>query len=382
MTSGSPSAPLHVWHVRNSDRLGGPERLLLDQFAACSDDVRMTLSVFAREGAPNPVLDESLRRGLATHRIQQAHSFDWRVPGRLRRALEAEQPSVLASHDYKADVVVRRVARQLGLPRVAIVHGYTRENMKVRLLERWSRRALRDVDAAVVVSDALALQLMRAGVPPERIHQIPNAINADQVVAAATAGGAAVRTELGLPEGEPVFLSLGRLSPEKGQDILLQAFTRWQQQGGAPKARLLMVGDGALRAPLEARVRADKTLRSRVHFAGWRGDPHAFLGAADALVLPSRSEGLPLALLEAMAVGLPVAATRVGQMARVLEEGRYGALVDPENVGALASALPELLGSAAREAADEAAAHVRAHYSTEEQTLALEDLYREVVSGA
>jgi glycosyltransferase involved in cell wall biosynthesis len=368
--------------VRNSDKLGGPERLLLDQFAVCSEDVRMTLSVFAKEDEPNIVLDEAAIRGFATHRIKQTHSFDPRVPGRLRQALEEGQPSLLVSHDYKADVVVRRVARQLGLPRVAIVHGYTRENLKVRLLERWSRRALRDVDAAVVVSDALALQLLRAGVPPARLHQIPNAINADAVAAAATAGGPGVRAEFDLPAEEPVFLALGRLSPEKGQDLLLDAFALWQRQPDAPQARLLLVGDGALRPALETRIHGDKLLRSRVHLAGWREDPHAFLGAADALVLPSRSEGLPLALLEAMAVGLPVAATRVGQMPKVLEEGRYGTLVDPDDVEGLAQALPELLGAAAQEAAHEAAAQVRAHYSTEEQALALEDLYRDVVGGA
>ena len=379
VTPRSSTAPLHVWHVRNSDRVGGPERLLLDQFAACSEDLRMTLSVFAREDEPNALLKEAAARGFATHRIAQTHSFDWRVPGRLRRALEEQKPALLVGHDYKADVVVRRVARQLRLPRIAIVHGYTRENLKVRLLERWSRRALRDVDAAVVVSEALHAQLAAAGVPAERIHRIPNAIDADAVEAAASTGGSGIRDEFDLPTDAPVFLALGRLSPEKGQDVLLEAFGTWQRREGAPRAVLLLVGNGALRDRLEAQVRRDKVLRSRVRFAGWRQDPHAFLGAADALVLPSRSEGLPLAVLEAMAVGVPVAATRVGEMPAVLEDGRYGALIPAGSAEDLAEAFPDLLGNSAREAASEAAAHVRAHYSTEEQAQALEDLYREVI---
>jgi glycosyltransferase involved in cell wall biosynthesis len=138
----------------------------------------------------------------------------------------------------------------------------------------------------------------------------------------------------------------------------------------------VLVGDGAARSALEARA-TRPPLAGRVTFAGWRTDPWACLGAADLVVFPSLREGLPVALLEAMAAARQVVATRVGDMPRALAEGRLGALVPPADPRALAAALEAGLRGAAHGApADAAAAHVRRHFGAPAQVHSLESLYR------
>jgi len=181
---------------------------------------------------------------------------------------------------------------------------------------------------------------------------------------------------LGLDPDDLAVLALGRLSPEKGQDVLLEAFSRLPAD---EHRHLLLAGDGALRPVLERRAAA---LGERVRLLGWRDDPWALLGAADVFVLPSRREGLPIALLEALAVGLPVVATHVGAVGEVLAGGACGHLVEPDDAAALAAALAEVLGDGKVRArlGEAGRTRVDAAYDVAGQTRALEALYRAVAA--
>lgn len=379
-TARAPAPPLRVLHLRNSDVLGGPERLLLDQLERARRDPTLAFSVasFGREGAPHAFLDEARARGLAAHLVPQSGSYDRRLTARVRALLAEAAPAVVVGHDYKANLLLRRTAVKQGLPWVAVVHGYTAENLKVRLFERLDRRGLKRAAAVVVVAEQGMAQVLRAGVSAERVRLIRNGIDVDRVRAAAHAGRAPVRRALGLSGEHVVLLALGRLSPEKGHRALLEAWSRLPRHGVPPalaeRLRLLLVGDGAERAALAALAQGD----ARVILAGWRDDPHACLGAADVFVLPSLREGLPLALLEAMAVGLPIVATSVGGVPEALEHGRVGAVVAPGDVHALAAALADALVASAggRGEVPAAVERVRAAYGAAAQADALAALYR------
>jgi L-malate glycosyltransferase len=141
--------------------------------------------------------------------------------------------------------------------------------------------------------------------------------------------------------GHRVALFVGRLEHEKGTDVLLDAWTQVRQS--LPDALLLLVGDGGLRSSLEACATPD------VRFAGLADDPLPYYQAADCFVLSSRSEGLPNAVLEAMATGLPVVATAVGGVPDVLHHGKEGLLVEPCDPTALAAALIDMLDRPDRE---------------------------------
>lgn len=381
--SGAPPRALTVLHLRNSDRLGGPERLLLDQAARTPPDVRQVLASFARPGAPHPFLDEAERRGLATLRIAQRGAYDLGVLGRTRAWVQAHAPDVLVGHDYKANLVLWRVGRRTRRPWMAVVHGYTAEDAKVRLFEALDRRGLRHAAAVVAVSEEGRAQALAAGVLAARVHVVPNAIDVEGVARTAAAAREARRAAWGLPADALAVLCLGRLSPEKGQALLLDAWARLPEHGLpadlAARAVLLLVGDGADRAALEARARPDP----RVRLLGWRDDPHACLGAADLLVLPSSREGLPLAVLEAMAAGVPVLATAVGGVPEALEQGACGRLVPPGDARALAAALTELLAAPAERARLGAAARDRVArlHDAPAQAERLAALYRAVAAG-
>lgn len=363
---------LVVFHLRNSDRLGGPERLILDQASRSSADLRPVLASFVRRGAPNAFLDEAGRRGLAIVPVAERHAFDRGVVRRVREAIEDAGAHILVGHDYKANWALRAANSQGGRARVAVVHGYTAEDRKVRLFEWLDRRALRGADAVVAVSPTVADVARAAGVAADRLHTIENGIDVARVAAEAAAGRAGVRAELGLAHGDVLAVSIGRLSPEKGHRVLLEAWARL----GPSAPRLALVGDGASRAELERL--ASRLPPGRVRFLGWRSDPTACVGAADLAILPSLTEGLPLALLEAMAAGTAIVATRVGGMPAALDGGTCGLLVPPGDAIALAGAVEELADSAQGRARLAAAAldRVRAAYDASRQAAALETVYR------
>ena len=366
---------MNVLHLRNSHLLGGPERLILDQAKRAPPGVTVSIASFGKEGFKHPFLEAAKARGLATYLVRQRGSYDFRLVGRARTLLHALRPDVVVGHDYKADLVLRRAAQAELIPWVAVVHGYTAENKKVRLFEALDRRAIRHAHAVVVVSEAGRAQVTAAGVNPARVHLVANGVDVEAVRAAAQAGRTALRHEWGLGTEHVALLALGRLSPEKGHRVLLEAL-RTLTPTEFPTVRVLLVGDGAERASLEALCKDDP----RVRFLGWRSDPHACLGAADLFVQPSLREGLPISLLEAMAVGLPIVATAVGGVPEALEHGDAGLLVPPADAPALAAALREALARPAQDLHHGAAAaeEARARYDVERQAAALLDLYRSV----
>jgi glycosyltransferase involved in cell wall biosynthesis len=191
----------------------------------------------------------------------------------------------------------------------------------------------------VAVSDDIARGLLEgAWAPAERLHTVLNGVDLQHFRPSRDRG--ASRAPLGLPLTVPVIGTVARLSPEKDQFTLLQAFARVRQ--ALPEARLVIVGDGPLRPDLTAQSQelgvAEHTL-----FLGERSDVAALFGAMDVFCLPSRTEGTSLTLLEAMASGLPVVATAVGGTPEVVEADRSGFLVPPAEPQALADALVRVL---------------------------------------
>jgi glycosyltransferase involved in cell wall biosynthesis len=372
--SWQDSLVLTVLHLRNSDRFGGPERLILDQVLLAAPDVRHVVASFGREGRPHPFLEALREAGVETRLVRQRGSYDLRLKRRTKAVVRAVDPDVLVGHDYKASLLVRATRHR---PRVGFVHGYTAENRKIRVFEAMDRRGLKRMDAVVVVARRLRAVVLAAGVAPERVHVVENGVRADRVREAAAAGREVLRHAWGFTAGDVVLLGLGRLSPEKGYDVLLEAVAALSRDLAV---RLVLVGDGAARGDLERRARGSD-LAGRVRFLGWRDDPWACLGAADMLVQPSRREGLPVALLEAMAVGLPVVATRVGAVGEVLDDGHVGRLVEPGDAGALAHAIGDLVADATdrRALGERARERVDAHYDAATQTRRLETIYRDLV---
>jgi glycosyltransferase involved in cell wall biosynthesis len=224
------------------------------------------------------------------------------------------------------------------------------------------RQAYRCAHAIVANSRAAGRQLESEGVPADRVRIIPNGVDAGRFEPRPM-GGIAVTT----------ILTVANLRSEKAHEVLLVAAAQLRRY---PYLRFLIAGDGPRAAELHALAKT-LAVERQVSFLGHREDVPALLASADAFVLPSRSEAFPNGAIEAMAAGLPVVATRTGGLLDLIDEGRTGLLVPPDDPGALAAAIESLVLSPARAAMLGAAARdeVTRRYSFDRMVRGFEDLY-------
>jgi glycosyltransferase involved in cell wall biosynthesis len=269
--------------------------------------------------------------------------------GALRRSFPYQ--AILASWIYPDACAVARIAPELGVPFVAVaqgsdVHQYLEVPARRRIILDHMARAA----AIVTRSEELRRLLVGAGLDGRRIQVIYNGVDHDVFhPARGAADRAAARAALGWDAAAEVVLYVGNLVPVKNPRLCLDAFARVASERG--RARMVMVGDG----PLEAELRG--AAHARVSLVGRKGEREvaALMRAADVLCVPSDNEGVPNVILEGLASGLPVVATRVGGIPEIVTSPLLGTLVPRGDVGALAAALTAALATPARSA--EIAAH-------------------------
>jgi glycosyltransferase involved in cell wall biosynthesis len=267
--------------------------------------------------------------------------FYWRsVRATVSRILASFTPDlVLGYWAYPDGAAAVRVARQTGA-RSAVIVGGSDVLLDTRSESRRRRVAdtLTSLDAVLSVSDDLRRKVVELGVPAGRSHLWRQGVETDLF---RPGDRAAARTKLGIPEGEPVVVWVGRMVPVKGLDILVGACERLNHRGVG--FRLFLVGDGPLRPELESACQRAR-LGARVTFAGPCGHEQLadWYRAADLTVLPSRSEGLPNVLRESVSCGTPFVASRVGGIAEIADD-TLDRLVPPEDPEALAGAIAAAL---------------------------------------
>lgn len=318
------------------------------------------------------------RAGAPLVPIPDRGPWDWRAFAGALRACRRERAAVWHGHDYKTNALGLLLKRFHRVRLVTTVHGWVHHTARTPLYYRIDRFCLRRYERVVCVSDDLFDACLRAGVPRARCVLLENGIDA-----AAYARGRApaeARAALGLPPGAFVVGGVGRLAAEKGFDVLLRAVRHLVARG--LDAHLVLVGDGGERAALE-RLAGALGLGGRVRFAGWQPDVRPYFEALDAFALSSRREGLPNVLLEALALEVPVAATRVNGVPRLVSDGANGLLVPPDDADALAAALARLATDPDLRAALRAAGRrtVETGYSFAARTARLARLYDELLGS-
>jgi glycosyltransferase involved in cell wall biosynthesis len=317
-----------VWMMKEFG-WGGAERLLLELLPFLDGvDVRPV----ATAAAPTDLVQPLRERGLDPVRLGARSTLDPSWIPRFARLLRAERPDLVHVQAPIPAVLARPVAKALRRPLV-----YSEQGMWS--LYRPSTRIANAVtyglnDATIAVSDAVRRSIVETRLGRRfggRIVTIPNGIDVDGVLRDASS------TRL-TPMAPMTFGMVGHLKPEKGPDVLVRAAALVQRE--YPAAACVIVGGGYQREDvgrLAARVGAD------VRLLGVRDDARTIASALDVFVMPSRSEGLPVALLEAMALGRPVVATTAGGIPEVVADGETGLLVPPGDHEALAGAILRLL---------------------------------------
>ncbi len=281
--------------------------------------------------------------------------FDLATLRGMKDQLRAAPDAVLHVHDYKSAFYAWLAARRTRTPLVATVHGWVETSGALRLYKRLELTLLRRFDRVVVVADALRSVLERAGIKPTRVCAIANGVDTDRFMPRTTP---LARSEFDLPASSFLFGSVARLAPEKNLAALVDAIGVLVGEG--LDAALLLVGDGPQRAALEAQAKA-AGMGERVRFTGARTDTDRIYPMLDCFVLPSLTEGMPLAVLEAMACARPVVASAIGEIPHLLAGSDMGKLVPQGDNPALVAAMREALKHRGIDHA--ARRHVKAHYS-------------------
>ncbi|WP_337290584.1 glycosyltransferase [Candidatus Methylomirabilis sp.] len=302
---------------------------------------------------------------------------------RLLRLLQQHKPDIIQSHGARPNFYAALAGRWAGVPViVSTIHNslydYPISSMRRSLYLLGERLTFALSDQILCVANALAQDLIgRSGRDPAKIQVIRNGVDLE-AFDPKTIDGSTVRREFGLEKDSPLIGIVGRMTPQKGYHDLLTALVHIR--AAVPTVKALIVGDGPLRAELMQYAKAQH-LEECCIFAGMREDIPVLIAALNVVALPSLSEGLPFVLLEAMAMGKPVVATRVNGVSEVVEDGVTALLVPPQAPQMLARAVIALLvnkelGNRLGEVARQ---HVERHFSLALMIQRVERLYEKLL---
>lgn len=376
--------PIRVLEMRSVRGTGGgPEKTIL-MGAAMADPARAHVTVCYLRDQRDDVFTIDERAALANVdyvEIPERHSFDVGVWGKLKQLIVDRRIDILHAHEYKTDLLAWLLARSTGALALATVHGWTGNSPRERFCYYPAdKRVLSRFPRLIAVSSDIAGELVRHGADPARVTTILNAIDPNHF--RRDAGRvASARAALGIADSDIVIGSVGRLARQKRFDLLLEAFAALRAE--EPRLRLLIVGDGGLKAALEQQ-RDALGLGDRVIFTGHMSDVIPVHHAMDLFVQSSDYEGTPNSVLEAMAMETPLVATEAGGTAELAYDGVHGRIVPIGNVGALIASIKSALASPAetRQMAANARRRVETELSFASRCRRLEDIYEEMAGHA
>ncbi len=370
---------LSIVQVLSSFGMGGLERVALDLAKGQTREGHDVLTVSLAAGGGGPLAAEFRDAGLEIEMLPvKPVGFDVSIPFKLRKLFRKRHARVVHTHNPQPLIMSAVAARSTRAAIVHTKHGINPASRKQMLL---LRSAARLVYKYVAVSDATAdVARRRSECAQAKLQTVLNGIDLSRF-GDNPAGRASVRSELGLGDDDFFALTVGRLWPEKGHDFLIRALRPILNAAATARRSLLAIaGDGPEHDNLVHLI-ADLELDDRVLLLGNRRDVPDLVAAADSFLLSSVREGLPLVIPEAMAAGLPVLATAVGGVPKVVVEGETGFLVESGDADALVDRLTTLRDdlSLRRELGERGRVRANESYSCERMVRDYDKIYQEAV---
>ncbi len=320
---------------------GGPDKTILNSPRFLGQvGYRMVCGYLHPPGDPgyDEIARKAARYSAPLVSIPDRGPWDWRVVTGLLAVCRRENVTVWHGHDYKTNALGLLLRRFHPMRLVTTVHGWVHHTARTRLYYRLDRLCLPRYERVICVSEDLFEACLACRVPAANCVLLENAIDADEYRRRATPDQA--KAALGLPTDGLLVGAVGRLEPEKGFDLLIRAVHSLVGRG--LDVRLVIVGEGGDRGRLETLAK-ELGVAARVLLPGWQSDVRAYFEAMDVFALSSLREGLPNVLLEAMALEVPVVATRIAGVPRLVRDGRTGLLTEPGNLPGLTRSLHGLL---------------------------------------
>jgi len=361
-----------ILHVIDSLHLGGAQEVVMN-LATCGDRSRFSHEVATMHGQ-GVYWDRIAALGVKLHSLSPHKLFPWYVPS-LTALLVRGKFDILHCHLIASNIVAKPLGALCRVP-VIINHDHTndsyRAQQRVRLaLDTFSNRFATHI---ITVSESCRQFLLtREGIPAQKLTLVQNAIDLTRYSPNCGTREAA-RKSLGLPPDVPIVAGVGRLNPQKNFSLFVRIAESVHRL--YPAAHFVLAGEGPEEIALQRQVR-EAGLESCFSFAGYVADTRKVYLAADVLLMPSLFEGLPMTLLEAMAMQMPVVASKLDGIAEVITSGHDGFLVTDLDASAFTERVTCLLADPplARAAGEAAAKTVAARFSVERMTSAVEAIY-------
>lgn len=346
----------------------GPENLILALGERLAPrGVRYVVANLWDGEPPQVALHEACeRRGLESHILRTSSGMSPAIIPMLIRLIRQIGPDVIHTHDVKAEFAGLVAARWTRVPLIGSFYGRLAIHSRfLKLLDTMRFPGFRLFDRVLPNSEAQRSELQRWRIPQRRVELVPSFVDTTKLRPPSRDERSAARRRLGIDDDRPVLSTVAKLSPNKGHTYMIRALPAIRTV--APDVLYLIPGEGdaewrgegGLRGALE-REAAQLGVADHVRFLGYYDDLPGLLHATDLLCSPSLREGMQVALLEAMAVGLPIVATAIGGTPDAVVDGECGLLVPPEDPAALAAAVNALLTDPARMQAMGLAARARA----------------------
>ena len=342
-----PPKKIKVLALVEAEVVTSPAKILLNFGADCRDSVDLTLVTFSRKqpgdatiAAKSSFTVAAEQFGIPVRFVTESSRFDLSIFKQLAHLIDELQPDIVQTNAVKSHFIVS-LLRKRTFQWIAFHHGYTSEDLKMRLYNQLGKFSLKRCNSVVTVCEPFAQQLQQQGIKRDRISVVPNGIaigfleqNAELV--------REWRTRVNIEPDERVLVSIGRLSPEKGHRYLIEAISAVVQSAKGLKLKLLIAGTGILEVRLAEMIKS-AGLEKNIKLIGFCQDVKPLFMIADLFVLSSLSEGSPMVLLESMAARVPIVTTGVGGIPDLTADGQCAVLVPPGDVSSLSDAILALL---------------------------------------
>ena len=373
--------PIQVCHLASGDLWAGAEVQIATLLRALKADQRFDLSAIVLN--KGRLAEELAAAGISVTVYDESVGL-WTTLRSLASHLRRRRPDIVHSHRYKEHILGAFAAKLSHNSLVVQTYHGLEEH-----LHGWAARKMRAYSTLNTIVGQIAAQgfvgvseeiaaILRRRYTAGKVRCIRNGIDLTRVKA--TSSGTCLRNQLGIASSAFVIGSVGRLTPVKGIEYLIRAVSKNRR---SQERKLIIVGDGPLRPALEELAR-EVGVAGSVLFLGARNDVYDLMGVFDVLALPSLHEGVPMVLLEAMAMAMPIIASRVGGIPEIVDDGQDALLVQARDIDVLADAIEtiandELLRNRLRKSAR---ARVESQFAIEQTAALTGDFYCELMANS
>ena len=367
-----------IMHIRDSSGIFGAERVILTLAKNINRNEFdfMILCMRRGDGKSEKLISKAEEIGIKVFPVDVKGRLDIKAVWKINNIIKNNNISIFHSHDFKSDFYGLIASLNLGVKRVSTAHGSTRDSiLKKAYLFINERITYKFFDRIVAVAEDLRGFLEQNKILKEKIEVIQNGLDAELLEDETNCSFA---PPLPIKEGHMVFAVIGRLYPDKGHRYFIEALSKVYQR--YPNVTGLIIGDGPARTEITEQIK-ELNLEKAVFLCGVRTDMKNVYDAIDFLIIPSLTEGLPYVLLEAMANGIPVLSTSVGDIPHLIDHESTGFLVDPGDIEGLVKYMLEFLNHTdkSQKMAQQGRNFILKNFSAKEMTEKTESLYRSLL---